>query len=320
MDTDRHDPVELGHFFEVNNKEYNKCLEPGMKCQKKAIRAHSVQNSRVFDLIATDNHVITPQARFFRTGPSIEFKSVGRNLASTFTGLCSQHDAALFGPLDNKPFDADDPEQLFLLAYRSVTRELHAVMHGALKLQGVFQSQVERGLLPKDQPTPSRIEATKQLIFAYRTHTYRATSFDQSLMSSDFGAIEHDILTFANQRPNLAVSSLFSVPEGRGGDKATRVVLNVLPVAPDRTLAVFSYTREDRKNARALLDRVLTGADDYQKYELSKLIIMRIENFFLSPRHFLTWSERKKNLIIQQFSKTIFADAKITDDPDLMLF
>jgi hypothetical protein len=52
--------------------------------------------------------------------------SAGRNEASTFTGLCSAHDADLFRPIDTRELDVNDREQFFLLAYRSVTREVHA--------------------------------------------------------------------------------------------------------------------------------------------------------------------------------------------------
>ena len=59
------------------------------------------------------------------------FKSVGRNDATTFTGLCSEHDRRMFEPIDKATINVLDEEHLFLFAYRSVLRELHADATGA---------------------------------------------------------------------------------------------------------------------------------------------------------------------------------------------
>jgi hypothetical protein len=40
--------------------------------------------------------------------------------ASTFTGLCSPHDAEIFRPIDTENFNPRSQEHLFLIAYRSV--------------------------------------------------------------------------------------------------------------------------------------------------------------------------------------------------------
>ena len=93
-----------------------------MNCNQEPIRAHSIQNSGVIDLIALGGHVVAFRPSYSSEGLEVEFKLVGRNHASTFTGLCNEHDTKLFLPLDTKPLDVTDREQLFLLAYRSVTR------------------------------------------------------------------------------------------------------------------------------------------------------------------------------------------------------
>jgi hypothetical protein len=54
-------------------------------------------------------------------------------------------------------------------------------------------------------------------------------------------------------------------------------------------------------------------------YELSKLIIERMENFVLNPAHVETWSTRKLATIKGAFTATMLANG-IQDDPDLMLF
>jgi hypothetical protein len=48
---------------------------------------------------------------------ALEFESVGRNQASTFAGLCSQHDNALFKVIDSEPLNVDNDEHLRLVAF-----------------------------------------------------------------------------------------------------------------------------------------------------------------------------------------------------------
>jgi len=67
----------LSAFFAIHNTQFNRCLAPGIKCDKTAIRAHSIQNSRALDLLVADNHVIAFRPRASATGITIDFNSVG---------------------------------------------------------------------------------------------------------------------------------------------------------------------------------------------------------------------------------------------------
>ena len=98
-----------------------------LDCDKEPIRAHSIQNARVLDLITqTDGHVFMPRYRLVNGEPKMEFAKVGRNEASTFPGLCSKHDTELFKAIDTEPLEVDNCEHRRQLAYRSVNREMHA--------------------------------------------------------------------------------------------------------------------------------------------------------------------------------------------------
>lgn len=290
-----------------------------MTCQSKAIRAHSIQNARVFDLVSADNHVSMLKARFTKDGPSIIFDEIGRNEASTFPGFCSDHDAAIFRRLDAEPLALADDEQLFLLAYRSVSRELHATMEAAAKIQGAYQDRVERGLDDGDVPTPAGMEALSKMMVSYETYRYRAENFDSALQNQNFTGIEHDVIELQDQPPVVAASCLFSLDEIQIGDDVARAVLNVMPIDQTHTIAIFSYTSRDAALARAALDRIFRAEGVHQMYELSKLMIERMENFVLSPTHLRGWSASKRDAVKAAFLRTLFTNG-IEDDAQLMLF
>lgn len=310
---------DLGRLFQTFNLRFGKCLEPTMSCEKTAIRAHSIQNSNVIDLLEVNNHVVALRPDISDGQATVEFKLVGRNQASTFTGLCSHHDHTIFAPIDSRPLGLKNKQQLFLLAYRSITRELHATMEAAIKIQTAYQSRVQRGLDPKDEPSESGLFAVGQMILSHSTWQYRYENFDKSLLEGKFESIQHDIFEL-DQRPTIAVSALFSLDEVETKDDVVRVILNVLPIDDERTVVVFSYTGDDRRLARPSLERIFAASGQYQKYELSKLIISSAENFLICPSHFDLWPNQKREKIKECFTSTAMARTRITEHPDLMLF
>jgi hypothetical protein len=68
------------------------------------------------------------------------------------------------------------------------------------------------------------------------------------------------------------------------------------------------------------LDRVLGSGGDVQKYELSKLVLSRISNVLISPRHFGQWSEERRKKIADAFVRTVESQQDVGEDADLMLF
>lgn len=76
------------------------CLEPTYTCANTAIRAHSVQNAAVMDLLHRKGHVKSLTVNRSNADRfELIWADVGRNRATTFEGFCSEHDAALFAPI-----------------------------------------------------------------------------------------------------------------------------------------------------------------------------------------------------------------------------
>jgi len=304
-----HTSVELQEFFRTQGIRFGRCLEPTMQCTETAIRAHSIQNRQTISLLEQDNHVVAWQPRFSQAGPEITLKRVGRNDASTFAGFCNRHDTQLFAALDTKPLDPTDRQQLFLLAYRGITCELHAIMTGVVQVQSMHISRVERGVERGDAASP-----------AWATWRYRYKYYDEPILSQSLGTIEHEVVEFDNQPAFLAASSFFTLKDVPVGQELVGVAINVLPVSASKTVAVFSYAGANQGVARSALDRILRSTGDTQKYELSKLIVSRISNVLLSPRHVDQWGATKVGKITQAFVQSLYSQRDVDDDVELMLF
>jgi len=294
-------------FYKINNFKYLNCLEPNMQCNLRPIRAHSVQNSNVLDLLVDKGHVVMPRLKARGNKPPvIKWESVGRNLATTFTGLCQTHDCSLFAEIDQKPFDSTNEKQLFLHAYKAACKELHSVLEGASKIQSAYLKKVEKGLAPKDAPSESGLIATGWLMKAYETWSFRNEFYDEPLRKENFQTLKHEIISFKNQKPILAVCSLFSLDHIPFKSDVARIALNVFPISEAETVVLISYPEEYGGSINPDLQYILNGQEDLKKYELSKMILNNCDNFVLAPKHFSTWSVEKKKKIIEYFSETLF--------------
>lgn len=125
----------LDFYYRVGKLHSSLCLFGRLECKKNGIKAHSVQNSFVFDILSDNGHLIAiKNHKDENHKPIVKWDKIGRNLASTFTGLCKEHNNDLFKAIDINPVDVDNPQHLFLLAYRSVFKELHENIASGSKL------------------------------------------------------------------------------------------------------------------------------------------------------------------------------------------
>ncbi len=299
---------------------FGRCLEPTTQCDQPAIRAHSIQNRQTIALLEQDNHVLAWQPRFSQAGPDIALRRIGRNDASTFAGFCNPHDTELFRPLDTKPLDGADREQLFLLAYRGITCELHAILTGVVQLQNLYTARVERGADFRDSSSSAGQKAAEQMLLSWATWRYRHSYYDEQLLRRSFDGVEHDVIDLNDQVPCVAASSFITVKDAPLNEELIGVAINILPVSETRTVAAFSYAKKDQGSVRAALDRILGSTGDVQKYELSKLVLSRISNVLISPRHFDHWGEERKEKIVGAFLRTVESQQDVGEDADFMLF
>jgi hypothetical protein len=57
-----------------------------------------------------------------------------------------------------------------------------------------------------------------------------------------------------------------------------------------------------------------------QKYELSKLVLSRVSNVLISPRHYNQWDAERAKKIADAFVQTIERQQDVGEDADFMLF
>lgn len=242
---------------------------------------------------------------------------VGRNNASTFTGLCLTHDNTIFRPIDDSLPDHENTEHLFLLAYRAVLREYRVVLQNAIGFQSTYMKSVESGQSPEHEPCEFGMFATSHLMNAYEMHVYK-TTFDSAHLGRGSSSLEHHVIQFANQTPIFAVSSSFSLDDVNA-PKTPRVARTVYSNEAG-VVPVLSATKTDSPFVFHFLRRLFDSSPDRQKYLLSKIVLHCCDNIVISPDLYDHLPDDTKEAMISFYTKTFIENAWESEDFRLFLF
>ncbi|MEQ9404789.1 MAG: hypothetical protein RIM99_14450 [Cyclobacteriaceae bacterium] len=308
----------LDKYFKSQNFKYGECLYPLERCERKAIKSHSIQNSGTFDLLHSNNHLYSFRTIHNNSKPELELQLIGRNLASTFLGLCKTHDNLLFEPIDKETIDLSNQKQLFLLAYRSILKEFHATIEVFGRFDKYYQQEVKQGYRPRTDPQKeieySRLSANTVEMGAFKHE------IDLALKEQNYDFMKHEYFIASVAQPSVACSQLFSADSIKYRDDILRIMLNVVPLDEVRTLVLFSSTEGEYTLAKSYWNRCFMGDEHYQKYETSKMIIRNCENFYLKPDFVSKWSEEKKNKILEYYWSALLRDEDIYNTEEYYLF
>ena len=251
--------------------------------------------------------------------PEIAFRPVGRNHATTFTGLCGNHDHELFRTIEMNALQISDSQHLFLLSYRAVLMEAHATRKAMIDVQLSYQRGVERGVYPKEEPSPVGMFAIEQMMVAFQIENVK-TVFDKAYLIDAWDVIDHQVFSIPSH-PALALNSMFSTNlYSEVLEAPAFVTLNVFPVTHDQTAAVFSFIAEQKSEAEAAFGYIWMADGQYQQYELSKLILRKAQNVAIAPDLFDMFTEQRKEIVRQYFMRNVASQSFELEDPDLFLF
>ena len=308
-------------LVEQLHKRRKWCFRPGEQCKNAAIRAHSVQNARILDRLCHNGHVVMPQVKLDqKTGLNVEFQPVGRNIATTFTGLCAKHDRELFSPIESHSTNLTDRQHLFLLAYRAVLKEAYDSIKAMVDTHLVFSRGVASGIWPRDVPSGAGIHDLGMKMLAYQTSLVR-DFFGKAYRNSDWDAVDHKVF-YCQSRPAVAVNSMFTTDlPSNVTDTAAYTMLNIFPEDCRTTAVIFSFLSEDRNQVEAAFGDIWSHSERYyQQYQLSKLILKNAGNFVLSPELYEKFEQKKIDAIRTYFFRNIGHSSYHMEDPSLFLF
>jgi SEC-C motif len=311
LDRSRQEPLSL----EVVRKEWERthgrrlCLHPDAGpsvCSGKIVRAHTLRRSADLERIARSGHVygikplpFTPPERWVKP------RLVGIKEASTFTGFCALHDNHLFRPLEECSFEAT-PEQVALLSYRTLCRELFAkraamefvptMREGDRGAPAEFQEMVQANL--------NRYETGNSA--GLRDAEFHKSRYDALIKSGDYSAIRYLVINF-DQLPEVMFTSGYYPDASFAGERVQD--LNDLKRTADLMTLSLITTEAAGAAVLAWLDpspaseRVAASLDGLPNEDIPHAIVRFAytgENTFSSPPWWEALSNGARDALIRR--------------------
>lgn len=278
-------------------------VEPA--CPERPCKAHSIQNGAILASLAEDGHVIAVRFALGGAEPEVIFGRVGRNVATTFTGLCAWHDAELFAPIHRRPLDLRDREQMLLLAYRSVMRDVHASRVSAEKIGRALEERRRLGL-PSSRSRRRAPSTRWSMCWRWRRPRPRRRNASIEPTSPATSGPSSTRWRAPPSPPGLAVSSLIGMGDSAFTGRALHAAFNVFHYE-GRHVAVLSSRRPARQAAQNL-GFVLKGTIGVERFRaVPRLVLKNCENLVLRPSLFRSLGRRQRRVMSEYFEKTTFA-------------
>lgn len=300
----------LKQVRKLNQVEY--CSHPlasASTCRGVIVRSHTLQMSGALSAIAVNQHVYGLDV----LGPPevdgrLSYKLIGVRRASTFTGFCAHHDSEVFRPLETRPFIASK-EQLFLLAFRALSKELYAkkfavrtvpILRKADKGKNVLhQVELQKGLYLHEQ----------QLQIGLRDLKSAWMDYQSALITGDYGRFSAYVI-FADKLPDFAVSGVvypeFDFQGNAIQNLATPTCLNLITytVLPLVTSGIIAFIW-DTKSATACL-KLTSSIDRLPSVDVPHALVRftyeHFENCYASPKWWEALSTNQKDVLLRRIA------------------
>lgn len=284
------------NFFQVAAKvrslaSKSECFAPVSlhdECSKGTINAHTVSRSGSLGSIQRDGHVYSynfdMQALRKQEG-HLRPEATGWKQASTFPGFCGHHDKRLFEPLEDAPF-IGSREQCFLIAYRSLAKELHA------KVNSAKQNDLRAAIAGRSAEVNGAIAAfNKGNSLALRDLRRHKKRYDKVLVNKDWASVRGLLIEFIGTFPIQCTGGLFPDRDVNGQfvqrlglNDATPDTINLASFAANGTsyFLICWLADSDHSGSRFAAPFELVNKDQLPAV-IATLILQRTENCHFAP-------------------------------------
>lgn len=219
------------------------CLAPTDKgeCGNDAIASHTVQREGGLAAISEAGHVLTvfhTYADLHKGNGNPKMNRIGVRKASTFPGMCPEHDASIFRPVEGSEIQLGHKEA-FLLSYRSVLYEYQRKKMAADDAPRM--RQYDRGLPFQQQVSIQAYMnvATAGLEAGLKSIGRVKKRYDEILLNGDFSAVRFLAYRFDGLLPYVVSGGFY--PEWSFSGERLQKISRVAVIPEAATLTITSY-------------------------------------------------------------------------------
>lgn len=288
------------------------CLHPEAteNCKGNIVKAHSIQRNGGLSKIAVNGHVgkISLITHYNSNVVKYEKSLIGLKKASTFTGFCGYHDSSVFSDIENHRFLASK-KQIFLLAYRSICRELFFKV-GHLEVLKEIKEK-DKGL-PFDMQIHYQ-ESINAMIYGcslgLETMKKQKRKYDKILISKSFSKVNYyvvmidsipDVLCSGTHIPEIDFNGKFYLQLGYANIDQEIMTFNSIPI--DNGGAIIFSNCDNGNVSKGFYESLIALDSDELPNTIIRYIFEYFENAFFSPKWWDLLDNKKQNQLLQKAS------------------
>lgn len=264
-------------------------------CEEKPIRSHSIAESRLLKRISSNGNVLHMSFQASAESGEAEIVPVGKAKATTFPGLCKEHDREIFECIDNHDYVIGNKQQEFMFALRAVAREYSVRIAMDSNLKSLIE-RTEHGIEEKFPILPERMEEMKLFYKGFSNGTKELVGkrevFNHNLARGRYWKVCTETIEVVGEFPIVA-SSTFKLerdPDGKIVNlihdlscKGRPMFFTLFPQA-GYSYCILSWLHSDRAYYESIegLNRL---SQENKKVIISNLLCSYIENFAVNPEY-----------------------------------
>lgn len=291
----------LGQVFQdaIGRQPTPGCLAPigqGKTCGKNAIKSHTLGLARELRAVANEEGMVKGAkiklSAIFDFGGEV-FEDMSIKQASIFPGFCHKHDTEIFAPIDEQTWNNSDHHK-FLLAYRSLCREVYAKM---TNVESFMPALLKHSPLAATEPLRLWNAGEK---LGMRESFRDKKLMDEKLTEEDFQCETH-VMSLGADFP-LRVSGVF-VPEFDYFERklydlkdystpAHRICVSTHTVDND-VLGVFTAFRQEPMLTQ-YLDSLRTATQDSPRAHFAQVCFDNFEHIYFNIKWWESLRERHR--------------------------
>lgn len=305
--------LNMSNFLQKLNdiSEEGRCLhyQADNRCNE-IINAHSIQHKGVLSNIANEKNEIYALSKntgdFKKNDGNIGFRRYPISKFSIFRGFCKNHDNDLFKPIDTSYFKYTDEQQIFLYAYRSLSKELFDKENALNMYINILEDVKENIGLSKN--ISSHIRGTENSLHSLNVHK---KIYDHVLENEAYNDMRY--VSFNSMDESIMAFSNILYPDF---DFMGNLIQNLSNTNIENTFDLITFCSAPTKNGwsfifswhkssdnsclafiQSLKERMKQG--DNLSDLLFKFVLLNSENFAFSPAWWKSLSADKQKEISQ---------------------
>lgn len=307
--SDVHSPQVAAELIKRLRKRFNSktCMAPLEDHTSEIVSAHTLSVESMLRKVSLDGHVYAPnnKSSFSTTELPFEIKRKGIRDVSVFNGFCSKHDRDLFSCLDKEPF-MFSRQQLFMLAYRALSRECYLKRHQVESLPTAEEYASIHGITSPMKLSEYGLHLQANFILVAQRIEQLKSKFDSLLLQEDWSRIVSHAILFPST-PSILSTSCFPPLHDLNGKKlqnyenpdasSSYIFFSVVPTDCGGA-AIFSWLDENNAAPLRFYESVISGENIASA--VIHAILDNTDNIAISPKWYESLDAAQKEYLLSR--------------------